>query len=82
MLKLEALASNGIRHPSFLDREINAYLRIQKKNLTADDAAGMLINPGADGAGDIFEQEDKDDWMTGCMVHTTTLFSTTIIWRT
>jgi hypothetical protein len=59
------LASNGIRPPDFLDREINAYLAIQKKNLHADGAAGMLINPGADGAGDILEEVGQDEWMHG-----------------
>ncbi len=62
---LAALASNGIRPPDFLDREINAYLAIQKKNSHADDAAGMLINPGADGAGDILEEGGQDEWMHG-----------------
>jgi hypothetical protein len=62
---LEALASNGIPAPDFLDREIKTYLAIQRKNSNEDDAAGMLINPGADGAGDILEQEGKDDWMHG-----------------
>ncbi len=62
---LAALASNGIRPPDFLDREINAYLAIQKKNSHADDAAGMLINPGADGAGDILEEGGQNEWMHG-----------------
>jgi hypothetical protein len=62
---LEALASNGIRPPDSLHWEINAYLAIQKKNLNADDAAGMLINPGADGAGDIFGTRGQYDWMHG-----------------
>jgi hypothetical protein len=62
---LAELASNGIRPPDFLDREINAYLAIQKKNSNADDAAGMLINPGADGAGDILEEGGQDEWMHG-----------------
>ena len=62
---LAALASNGIRPPDFLDREINAYLAIQKKNLHADGAAGMLINPGADGAGDILEEGGQDEWLHG-----------------
>ena len=62
---LAALASNGIRPPDFLDREINAYLAIQKKNSHADDVAGLLINPGADGAGDILEEVGQDEWMHG-----------------
>jgi hypothetical protein len=62
---LAALASNGVRPPDFLDREINAYLAIQKRNSNTDNSAGMLINPGADGAGDKLEEGRQDDWMHG-----------------
>jgi hypothetical protein len=65
---LEALASNSTWPPDFFDGELNAYRAFQKKNkksANADDTAGMLINPGADGAGDILEEGGQDEWMHG-----------------
>jgi hypothetical protein len=59
------LASNGIRPHDFVSQEINAYPAIQKKNLNANDDAGMLINPGVNGAGEVLEEGGQDEWMHG-----------------
>jgi hypothetical protein len=62
---LQALATNGEQPPDFLDCEMNTYLAMQKYKSNTANASNMLINPGADGAGEELEEEARDDWMHG-----------------